>query len=71
MTLNEAKEETGVALGTFLVNQIPTNILFDSWADHSFISQEFGRRLKLSPLRLSTMIMVYVVGGRNVTIRNR
>ena len=29
MTLNEAKEETNVTSGTFLLNQIPTKILFD------------------------------------------
>ncbi|XP_023754540.1 uncharacterized protein LOC111902976 [Lactuca sativa] len=51
MTLNEAKEETNIASGTFLFNQIPVKILFDSRADHSFISHEFGRKLRLSPLK--------------------
>lgn len=71
MTLNEAREETDVASGTFLVNQITANILFDSRADYSFISHEIGRKLKLSPHMLSTPIMVEIIGGRNVTIKNR
>ncbi|KAL7599124.1 hypothetical protein Lser_V15G23434 [Lactuca serriola] len=71
MTLNEAKEESDIASHTFLVNQILVNILFDSRADHSFISHEFGRKLRLSPLRLSTPILVELVGGRNIPFRNR
>lgn len=47
MTLNEAKEEIDVALGTFVVNQIDAKIFFESGENHFFISQEFGRKLKI------------------------
>lgn len=44
INLNEAKDETDVALGTFLVNKISVRILFDFEADYSFISHELGRK---------------------------
>ena len=40
MTLEEAKEETNVASGTFLVNNLSTNILFDSGANFSYIAHD-------------------------------
>ena len=58
MTLNEEKKKIGFASGVFLVNQITAKILFDFRAYHSFIPHEFGRKLNLSPHRLSTLIMV-------------
>ena len=45
MTLEAAKDEADVASGTFLVNELPAQILFDSGANYSFISHEFGRKL--------------------------
>lgn len=71
MTLNEAKEEIDVASGTFLLNEIHAKILFDSGVYHSFISHEFGRRIKLSLHRLGTPIMIEVASGRNVADSNR
>lgn len=71
MNLKEAKEEIDVASSAFLVNLIPVKILFNSRAYPSFVSHEFGRRIKLLPKRLSTPIMVEVIGGRNLTLSNR
>ena len=45
MTLDDAKEEADVASGTFLVNNISANVLFDSGANFSFISHKFGRNI--------------------------
>ena len=63
MTLSEAQEETDVASGTFLVNQVLAKILFYYGAARSLISYEFGRKLRLSPLRLTTPILVEVAGN--------
>lgn len=71
MNLNEAKDEPDVALGTFLANQLPTRILFDLVADHSFISHEFVRKLSLSPHILNSPVMVEVVDGMNVSASNK
>ena len=45
MTLEAAKDEADVSSGTFLVNDLADNILFDSGAKYYFISHRFGRRL--------------------------
>ena len=47
MTLEAAKEAADVASGTFLVNGLPANILFDSGANYSFVSHKFGGKLAL------------------------
>lgn len=71
MTFNTAKEETDVALGTFIVYQITTKTLLDLGADDSFISLEFGRKLSLSSHRLNSLEMVKVACGRNVYVTNK
>ncbi|XP_074300766.1 uncharacterized protein LOC141632083 [Silene latifolia] len=43
-----AKEDAHVVTGTFLVNSIPTFVLFVSGATHSFISKEHVRTLNLT-----------------------
>lgn len=48
-----------------------SKILFDSRADHSFISQKFRRKLKLSPHRLNYPVIVEIAGGRNVFFSNK
>ncbi|XP_074297657.1 uncharacterized protein LOC141628408 [Silene latifolia] len=43
-----AKNDAHVITGTFLVNSIPSFVLFDSGATHTFISSEHARTLALS-----------------------
>lgn len=71
MTFNEAKVETDITSGAFLVNRLPTKILFDSRVDNSFISHEFGAKLKLSPHRLNYQVMVEVACGMNVSVSKK
>jgi hypothetical protein len=41
MSVETAEENPQVVLGMFLVNSIPTSVLFDSGASHSFTSTQF------------------------------
>ena len=41
-----------VADGTFLVNDLPASVLFDSGATHSFVDSLFVESLKLKPTLL-------------------
>ena len=46
ISADEAQEDPEVVIGMFLVNDIPTIILFDSGASHSFASRSFVARNK-------------------------
>ena len=50
MTLEANKDATDVASGTFLVNGLPANLLFDSRANYSFISHSGGLALPIEKL---------------------
>ena len=39
---DEATAEPTIVMGTLLVNSVPANVLFDSGASHSFISEAFA-----------------------------
>ena len=71
MTLEAAKEEVDVASGTFLVNELPAQILFDSGANYSFISHEFGRKLALPVDMLVNAIIVEIASGKFVPVSHR
>lgn len=71
MTLEAAKDEADVALGTFLVNTLPAQILFDSGANYSFISHEFGRKLALPDVRLDNSLLVEVASGKFIPVSHR
>ena len=58
MTLEAAKEAANVASGTFLVNVLPTNILFDLRAKFSFVSHTFGGKLALHVEKLDDALIV-------------
>ena len=45
MNLSEAVEDTEVVAGMLLINSINANILFDSGATKSFISEDFMKSL--------------------------
>ena len=60
MRLEAARDEPDVALGTFLVNGLPTNILFDFGENYSFISHKFGERLTLPIDNVDNAIVVEV-----------
>ncbi|KAL7594215.1 hypothetical protein Lser_V15G28366 [Lactuca serriola] len=71
ITLEATKDEADVASGTFLVNKLPAQILFDSGANYSFISHEFGRKLVLSVDRLDNALLVEVASGNFILVSHR
>ena len=71
MTLEAAKDEADVASGTFLVNELPAQILFDFGANYSFISHEFGRKPALPIDRLDNALLVEVASGKFVPVSHR
>nr|KAJ0223223.1 hypothetical protein LSAT_V11C200069470 [Lactuca sativa] len=71
MTLEASKDEADVASGTFLVNELPAQILFDSGANYSFILHEFGRKLVLPVDRLDNALLVEVASGKFVPVSHR
>ncbi|XP_075483566.1 uncharacterized protein LOC142523719 [Primulina tabacum] len=49
ITQEEADDANDVVAGTIFVNEMPTYVLFDSGATHSFISKRFTKKLGLTP----------------------
>jgi hypothetical protein len=47
-----------VVLGTFLVNSIPTTVLFDSGASHSFIPDQFVIKHNLSMSSIKNLLLI-------------
>ena len=68
MTVEEAKAEPDVATGTFLVNGVPATILFDSGASISFVSNNFGERLKCPMIELAKPIMIETAVCKTVDV---
>jgi hypothetical protein len=54
----EAEEAPDVVLGTFLVNSVPTKILFDFGASHSFVMENFVDKGRLKPSRKDRLMIV-------------
>jgi hypothetical protein len=52
-------EGADIALGTFYINAIPTTILFDSGATHSFMSARYANTNEL-PLKIMKTPMVVI-----------
>ena len=63
--LEAAKDATYVASGTFLVNGLSANILFDSGANYSFISHKFGGRLAFP---VDNALVIVVASGKFIPI---
>jgi hypothetical protein len=50
-------------LGTFLVNSIPTRVLFDSGASHSFVTEHFVKKWKLESTMMTRAMLVQIPGS--------
>jgi hypothetical protein len=59
----KAEEAPDVVLGTFLVNSMPTKILFDSGASHSFVTENFVDKGRLKPSRRDRLMIVQIPGS--------
>ncbi|GJU31228.1 putative reverse transcriptase domain-containing protein [Tanacetum coccineum] len=68
MTTNEAMETQDVVSGTFLINNIYANVLFDSGANRSFVSATFFHYLNKDACRLDRAFIVETTNGKEVKI---
>ena len=63
ITAEEAKEMPDVVSGTFIVNNVPANVLFDSGANRSFVSARFCMHLGCLPRKLDENLEVETADG--------
>ncbi|KAI3707652.1 hypothetical protein L6452_26279 [Arctium lappa] len=70
MTTEEAKASTDVVSGMFLLNSVPTRILFDSSASFSFVSISFCQKLSVPTSSLENAIVVELADGDQVVVRD-
>src|SRR3954469_1185976 len=65
----ETDDISDVILGTLPVNYVPTSVLFDPGASHSFMSESYALRHDLSFVELSTPMTIQTPGSRRQTNR--
>jgi predicted aspartyl protease len=56
--MEQAQDASGVVLGTFPINSVPTIVLFDSGATHSFITDQFISKhsMPVSPMKKPLLV---------------
>jgi hypothetical protein len=54
----EAQGDKDVVLGTFLINSVPTTVLFDSGASHSFITKKFVTKHDVPRSSMKTHLLI-------------
>jgi hypothetical protein len=52
-----------VVLDMFLINSMPTSILFDIGASHSFITERFVEKYRISSYPLNRKLLISSLGG--------
>ncbi|KAJ9557680.1 hypothetical protein OSB04_012294 [Centaurea solstitialis] len=70
MTAAEVRETSDLVSGTFLVNSIPTLVLFDTGAERSFVHDTLAKDFTMPTTPLSDALVVEVAGGFLVTVRD-
>jgi hypothetical protein len=60
VTAEEAAKAPDVVLGTFLVNSVPTKVLFDSGALHSFVTERFMAKGGLTASQMTRNMIVQI-----------
>ncbi|KAM0067228.1 putative transcription factor interactor and regulator CCHC(Zn) family [Helianthus debilis subsp. tardiflorus] len=68
LNANEARADNEVVNGTFLVNNQPASILFDSGADRSFVSLSFEPLLAIPRTKLRKPLSVEVASGKPLVL---
>ncbi|KAI3775825.1 hypothetical protein L1987_45579 [Smallanthus sonchifolius] len=68
LTTEEAKALPDVVSGTFLVNNVPATVLFDSRASRSFVSLDFYPSLHRPTIRLSETFEVETAIGKTMKV---
>jgi hypothetical protein len=64
VTAEEAAEAPDVVLGTFLVNSVPTKVLFHSGASHSFVTERFVATGGLTTSQMARNMIVQIPGSQ-------
>jgi hypothetical protein len=59
----EAEESPDIVLGTFLVHSTPAKVLFDSGASHSFVTEPFVKKSKMTPTLMDRLMLVQIPGS--------
>jgi hypothetical protein len=63
MIVEQAQDASGVVLGTFPINSIPTIVLFDLGATHSFITDQFVAKHNMPMSPMEKPLLVSSPGG--------
>ncbi|XP_042481876.1 uncharacterized protein LOC122062355 [Macadamia integrifolia] len=63
LSAEEAETTPGVVTGTILVSIVPTFVLFDSGASHSFVSSHFAMRMGIELKKLAHKLMICTPTG--------
>jgi predicted aspartyl protease len=63
VTAEQAQDAPGFVLDTFPVNPVPTTILFDSGASHSFITEQFVAKHNTPVSSMKTHLLVRSTNG--------
>jgi hypothetical protein len=63
LNANDARVDTNVVTGTFLLNNHYAFVLFDSGADRSFVSVDFASFIGLVPSRMPESFIVELANG--------
>ncbi|XP_024964118.1 uncharacterized protein LOC112504408 [Cynara cardunculus var. scolymus] len=68
--LEEARQDSNVVTGTFLLNNHYASILFDSGAVRSFVSLEFRPKISFKSQKLKEVYAIEFANGREVRARD-
>ncbi|KAL8155318.1 hypothetical protein AgCh_000627 [Apium graveolens] len=68
MTVQDVVRNTDVIAGTLLLNSEHANVLFDSGATKSLISQDFARKLKLNAIPLREVLRVEIANKEIIPV---
>jgi hypothetical protein len=63
VTTEQAQDAPGVVLGMFSVNSVPTTVLFDSGASHSFITKQFVAKHDIPMSSMNTHLLIISPNG--------
>jgi hypothetical protein len=63
VTTEEAQGDKDLVLGTFLINSVPTTVLFDSEASHSFITERFVTKHDVPRSSMKTHLLISSPNG--------
>jgi hypothetical protein len=70
VTAETVPKDAYVVYGMFLINSIPTSVLFDSGASHSFITKSFVEKHNISNYPLKSKLLIRSLGGELRTTRS-